>query len=111
MDLDSDGYGSFSFYPQQKGLHTLVIKAGNEKGNMLSLKREFYAYEQLGENWEENRVEVYPDKRGYQKNDTAVLINGVVLCNGNEIQAPSVLSNDKYTVSKEARIFSIETLT
>ena len=43
-------------------------------------------------------------------NDTAILINGVVICDENEIQAPSILSNAKYTVSKEARIFSIEAL-
>ncbi len=37
---------------------------------------------------------------------TAVLINGVVNCNGNEIQAPVVLTNEVYTITEESRIFS-----
>jgi cyclic nucleotide-binding protein len=40
-----------------------------------------------------------------------VLINGSVVCEEKEIEAPAVLSNQTYRVNSETRIFSIEKLT
>ena len=41
---------------------------------------------------------------------TAILINGLVSCNGKDIQAPCILSNEVYIVNKESKVFSIDNL-
>ncbi|OFY94266.1 MAG: hypothetical protein A3K10_12225 [Bacteroidetes bacterium RIFCSPLOWO2_12_FULL_31_6] len=42
---------------------------------------------------------------------TAILIHGSVNCNNNEIEPPSVLKNDIYTMNSDSVLFSIDELT